>query len=158
MTTKQAAKQLGENPTKLYHHVAALENAGLVRLRETRQKRGATEKYYETVTRRLHASPDAIAGHTARDRAAMGMVVFDESRNELIQALAAGHADGSLPLIATRAIMRLSPAGARKVASELRRVLRRVAPRPRKSRSAKTKPGKMLRYSLTIALIPRADD
>src|SRR4029078_9585631 len=70
MTTKQAAKQLGEKPTKLYHHVAALETAGLVRLRETRQKRGATEKYYETVTRRLRASPDAIAGHTARDRAA----------------------------------------------------------------------------------------
>src|SRR3954453_6620842 len=46
-TTKQAAEALGESPTKLYHHVAALERAGLVRLRETRQNRGTTEKYFE---------------------------------------------------------------------------------------------------------------
>src|SRR5437763_15673776 len=39
-TTKQAAEVLGEAPTRLYHHVAALEKAGLVRLRETRRKRG----------------------------------------------------------------------------------------------------------------------
>ena len=42
MTTMQAAELLGEPPTKLYHHVAALERAGLVELRETRQNRGTT--------------------------------------------------------------------------------------------------------------------
>jgi len=43
-TAKQAAEVLGEPPTRLYHHVAALERAGLIRLRETRQNRGTTEK------------------------------------------------------------------------------------------------------------------
>jgi DNA-binding transcriptional ArsR family regulator len=33
MTTKQAADAMHEAPTRLYHHVAALENAGLIRLR-----------------------------------------------------------------------------------------------------------------------------
>src|SRR5918911_101299 len=56
MTTKQAAEELGEPPTRLYHHVAALERAGLVRLRETRQNRGTTEKYFETVANRFVAA------------------------------------------------------------------------------------------------------
>src|SRR5262245_32807602 len=46
-TTKQVAALLGEPPTRLYHHVHALERAGLLKLRETRQKRGTHEKYYE---------------------------------------------------------------------------------------------------------------
>jgi DNA-binding transcriptional ArsR family regulator len=33
MTTKQAADAMHKAPTRLYHHVAALENAGLIRLR-----------------------------------------------------------------------------------------------------------------------------
>src|SRR5260221_10320947 len=49
-TTMQAAERLGESPTRLYYHVAALERAGLVRLTETRRNRGATEKYYKAVS------------------------------------------------------------------------------------------------------------
>jgi DNA-binding transcriptional ArsR family regulator len=54
-TTMQAAQALGEAPTRLYHHVAALERAGLVRLRETRPNRGTTEKYFETVSKSMRA-------------------------------------------------------------------------------------------------------
>jgi predicted transcriptional regulator len=48
-TTKQVAEQVGESPTKLYHHVHALKRAGLIELVKTRKKRGTTEKYYRTV-------------------------------------------------------------------------------------------------------------
>jgi len=51
MTTKQVAAVLGEQPTKLYHHVDRLEHAGLVLLVKTRKKRGTTEKYYQTAAR-----------------------------------------------------------------------------------------------------------
>ena len=44
-TTKQVAEILGEPPTRLYHHVAALARVGLIRLARTRQSRGAIEKY-----------------------------------------------------------------------------------------------------------------
>lgn len=49
VTTKQVAGQLGEQPTKLYHHVSALKRAGLIELVKTSKKRGTTEQYYQTV-------------------------------------------------------------------------------------------------------------
>ena len=151
LTTKQAADILGQPPTRLYHHVAALEHAGLVRLRKTRKNRGTTEKYFETVTNRLTASQSEVANGTAADRAAMGMIVFDQSRNELVQALAAG-IDATGPLIATRSVLQMSPRAAKKVAAELTRLLRRLSPAAN-SATAK-RPGKLRGYSLTIALIP----
>lgn len=60
MTTKQVAKKLGQPPTKLYHHVAILEEAGLLRLVETRQNRGTTEKYYQAVAGRFEVGETAI--------------------------------------------------------------------------------------------------
>jgi DNA-binding transcriptional ArsR family regulator len=51
MTTKQMALHLGEKPTRLYHHVDALEEAGLVRLVRTKKNRGTTEKYYAAVAK-----------------------------------------------------------------------------------------------------------
>src|SRR5438876_10702154 len=52
-TTKQVAELLGQPPTRLYHHVAALERAGLLRLTETRKKRGTLERWYEATARTL---------------------------------------------------------------------------------------------------------
>src|ERR1041385_1212538 len=52
-TTKQVAELLNQPPTRLYHHVAALERAGLLELRETRKNRGATEKWCGTPAKRL---------------------------------------------------------------------------------------------------------
>ncbi len=48
-TTKQVAEEIGEKPTKLYHHVDALERVGLIRLTRTRRNRGTLEKYYQVV-------------------------------------------------------------------------------------------------------------
>ena len=45
-TTQQVADASGETPTRLYHHVEALERAGILRLVETRRNRGTLEKYY----------------------------------------------------------------------------------------------------------------
>ncbi|MBT8098418.1 MAG: helix-turn-helix domain-containing protein [Gammaproteobacteria bacterium] len=61
-TTKQAADALGYRPTRLYHHVATLEKAGLVRLVSTRQVRGTTEKYYEAVASTLSIDPQMVNG------------------------------------------------------------------------------------------------
>src|SRR6476469_4069906 len=52
-TTKRVAELLGQPPTRLYHHVAALERAGLLVLKETRQNRGAVEKWYGSVAREM---------------------------------------------------------------------------------------------------------
>src|SRR5262245_52885147 len=54
-TTKQVAEILGLPPTRLYHHVAALERVGLIRLARTQQRRGALEKYYLPVAKTFSA-------------------------------------------------------------------------------------------------------
>lgn len=56
-TTKQVADHLGEKPTRLYHHVDALEAAGLIHLVHTRPKRGTLEKYFQAVARQFRADP-----------------------------------------------------------------------------------------------------
>jgi hypothetical protein len=84
-TTKQVAELLGEPPTRLYHHVAALERAGLVVLKETRQNRGAVEKWYASV-----ASPlDGVRsrGNDAARRSArraLATTVFEQAKQEVM--------------------------------------------------------------------------
>ncbi len=111
-TTKQAAEALGESPTKLYHHVAALERAGLVRLRETRQNRGTTEKYFEVTQSQLLAKVDEDLLQNEEAQAAMGFVLFDQAREELARALSSGPGRGSVA--AVRGILRLSRAEAKR--------------------------------------------
>ena len=62
-TTKQVAEVLGEKPTRLYHHVEALERVGLLRLVETRPVRGTLEKYFISVARAFRADPGLFRGH-----------------------------------------------------------------------------------------------
>lgn len=52
-TAKQVAEVIGQKPTKLYHHVEALERVGLIKLVKTQKKRGTLEKYYRTVAKRF---------------------------------------------------------------------------------------------------------
>ena len=91
-TTKQVAELLGQPPTRLYHHVAALERAGLLVLKETRPNRGAVEKWYESAMRRLHGtmgpgSKNAAAGRAARR--AVAATVLEQAKQELM-AIPAG--------------------------------------------------------------------
>ena len=65
-TTKQVAERLGEKPTKLYHHVEALERVGLIRLARTRQKRGTLEKYYIAVARQFRTDSRLFSAAKAR--------------------------------------------------------------------------------------------
>ena len=52
-TVKQAAAQLGEKPTRLYHHIELLEQNGFLEVVETKQVRGTVEKTYQTVARKI---------------------------------------------------------------------------------------------------------
>ena len=84
ITAKQLAKQLDENPTKLYHHVNALEEAGLIQLVETRQNRGTTEKYYRAVARQFAIDHQLLSMSPHADEAS------GELHAMLVNALEAG--------------------------------------------------------------------
>jgi DNA-binding transcriptional ArsR family regulator len=98
-TTKQAADRLSLPPTRLYHHVAALERVGLVRVRETRRNRGTIEKHYEAVARSFEMDPTRFArgrGKAARAAAArlasegmsaVALHVLERARDGLIASL-----------------------------------------------------------------------
>jgi DNA-binding transcriptional ArsR family regulator len=98
-TTKQVAELLGQPPTRLYHHVNALERAGLLRLRETRPNRGTIEKWYETIAARLTLSESRRpARRDAVSRVSKSLVaaVLAQTRQELTAALEDG--GGERPL------------------------------------------------------------
>jgi DNA-binding transcriptional ArsR family regulator len=89
MTTKQVAESLGEKPTRLYHHVSLLENAGLIRLTHTKKNRGTTEKYYEAIARQFRADASLFSEESAGDQkdALRPMIhtVFDTTSTELLR-------------------------------------------------------------------------
>src|SRR5262249_58909268 len=94
-TTKQVAQLLGEKPTKLYHHVEALERVGLIRLMETRPNRGTVEKYFQAVAAQFQVAasvlcPDAAAAETLSAQEAMLTSILDGTRKELIASLRPG--------------------------------------------------------------------
>jgi DNA-binding transcriptional ArsR family regulator len=107
-TTKQVADLLGEPPTRLYHHVAALERSGLLVLRETRKNRGTVEKWYEAVTQTLGGGVAAGRGKAAAGaRRAVATTVLDQSRKEIDTAIAQ---PGAEPPLIARVVMSAPPA------------------------------------------------
>jgi DNA-binding transcriptional ArsR family regulator len=89
-TTKQAAELLGVPPTRLYHHVNALERAGLLELRETRANRGAVEKWYAMAAELRSASREqwSAADDAAPPPVALARTILAQSQHELVAALA----------------------------------------------------------------------
>jgi DNA-binding transcriptional ArsR family regulator len=88
-TTKQVAQILGEKPTKLYHHVEALERVGLIRLSRTQQNRGTTEKYYLAIARTFRADSrvfhldEKTGGKKTAAIKQMMSTIFDSTSAEL---------------------------------------------------------------------------
>ena len=97
-TTKQVAELLGEKPTKLYHHVDALEKVGLIKLSRTRQNRGTLEKYYLAVARsfqgslRIQTTEEKGGGEQAAALRQMVSTIFDTTAAELSRIISAGGA------------------------------------------------------------------
>jgi len=98
-TTRQVAELLGQPATRLYHHVAALERAGLLRVKETRRVRGTVEKTYESIARMMSTGRGGPAKRSERaTRRALAMTILEQSRQEVMQAL--GAPEAGLPLLA----------------------------------------------------------
>jgi DNA-binding transcriptional ArsR family regulator len=88
-TTMQVAALMGEPPTRLYHHVNALERAGILRLKNTKQVRGTTEKYYEIAKRQIGiASPKHAPPSSRAALSGLASMVFEEGRQELLASIA----------------------------------------------------------------------
>ena len=121
-TTMQVAVLLGEPPTRLYHHVNALEKAGLLRLRETRPIRGTVEKYFEAV-RPSGTTPSAETlerSPAARQSArAAANAVFEQARHDLLGSMTDLRAHGDAGPVLLRMLIGTTPAKAAQIRKRL---------------------------------------
>ena len=150
-TTKQAADELGEKPTRLYHHVEALERAGLIVLTRTAPNRGTTEKYYRAVARAFRGEVGVHPGAPAGSEMA-----------SVVRTMLATTADEAEHLLATGKTQALSDEGvlgflelriAANRASEVRRELTALLDRLRDD-EPDAPDGDEVRCRLTIAFFP----
>ena len=149
-TTKQVAELLHEKPTRLYHHVDALERAGLVQLTRTRPKRGTIEKYYRSVARTFEARVSTGRGAEA-SRAAIDDVMataFATTSSEVSRLLERGAAstlseEGILTFLEIRATR-----------AEIQKLRRRLHAAIGVAREEGQSSPRDERYRLTIAFYP----
>lgn len=152
-TTKQVAELLGEPPTRLYHHVAALERAGLLALKETRPNRGTIEKWYTSVAQQIQDSPRRRGNDAVRRRArrAVAATALEQAKQE-IMAIPVGAKE---PAFLTRLIIALPPS---KISVVRKRLMRTVRELGRDFQSADASggaaPAKYERWALTLAFAP----
>jgi len=163
-TTKQVADLLGENHTKLYHHVQELERAKVVRLTETRQKRGTVEKYYQATAMLFRAAPSVFSlARTAvgksSDVEAMLNAILDAARGDVLTfAQKDGlQRDSKKGLIAGRLLVKGSRVKALKaVRRHIVRSINAQIAQETKERAGKGTVGKDRKrtYALTILALP----
>jgi DNA-binding transcriptional ArsR family regulator len=98
-TTKQVADRMGEKAPRLYRHVDALVEEGLLELIEEKPKRGTIERYYQTVADRFEIHPDLFiaSADSTEDGADMIRSLLRDTESDLVQIFDRYKAAGSLP-------------------------------------------------------------
>jgi DNA-binding transcriptional ArsR family regulator len=159
-TTKQVAQRLGEKPTKLYHHVEALERVGLIRLARTRQNRGTIEKYYLAVAQQFRADSRifsaADAGEAEGDALqAMIATVFDRTADEMRGLVAQGRGRKGIEEqgVLSYLEIRTDSKHGRRILAQLTRLIKSFEKTPKGG----DKPGGR-RYRFTLAFYPLESD
>jgi DNA-binding transcriptional ArsR family regulator len=91
-TVKQIAELLGVPATKLYYHMKELEEAGFVRIVDTRLKSGILEKYYLATARRISVERDLLYSRSEGEDARETVIAatIDATGDELRRSLSEG--------------------------------------------------------------------
>ena len=118
-TTKQVAGELGESVTKLYRHVDALCEAGLLEIAHETPKRGTVERTFRAVAKRFEADPSLFFDDDGDDASSAVHELLRAGETEIIEALASARGDDEPGMIVTRFRVKGSP----KRIAELRETL-----------------------------------
>jgi len=128
-TAKELAASLGTSQTKLYHHLALLEEHGFLRVAETRVVSGITERRFAATAHGFSVERSLFAGSGGEAAMATTLdAIFDKARGEIVSSLHAGLIDPSgskagHPRMALSVTdVRLSPASVRKVMRQIDRL------------------------------------
>lgn len=87
-TARQVALELGESLTKLYRHVDALQDAGLIEVIQETRKRGTVERSFRAVAQRFEVDHSLL--DSSEDSAALKPMreMLRDSEAEILKALA----------------------------------------------------------------------
>ena len=88
-TTKQVADLMGEKAPRLYRHVDALFEAGLLELVQEKPKRGTVERYFRTVASRFEVDPHLFSSSPEQNNESVDMMrsLFRETEADLLHLL-----------------------------------------------------------------------
>lgn len=125
-TAKELAEALGTKQTKLYRHLALLEEHGFVRVVDTRLVSGILEKRYGVTARSFRVDRALLAG-AGSEPALSGVLdgIFDKARAEILDGVRAGLIDVTAPE-AERGRMALWASHARLSPRSVRSVMRQI--------------------------------
>lgn len=113
-TTRDVASQLGENLTRLYRHVDALLDAGLIEITSERKKRGTVERTFQAIAQRFEVDHSLFA-HDGGNEAVRD--IFRAGEDELMVAL--DDANEELEPLCMRLQIKASPEHLRQLRSRL---------------------------------------
>jgi DNA-binding transcriptional ArsR family regulator len=85
-TTKQVADRMGEKAPRLYRHVEALVDEGLLELIEEKPKRGTIERYYKTIADRFEVDPELFSPSSGTSGDALDLMrsLFRDTESDLV--------------------------------------------------------------------------
>jgi DNA-binding transcriptional ArsR family regulator len=103
-TAKEAATSLGESLTKLYRHVDALLDGGLIEITRETPKRGTVERTFRAVAERFEVDQSLFSGIEDSDNMNAVRDLLRAGENEIMQALAhvADQEDPAMTVMRTR--------------------------------------------------------
>ncbi|MEM7515803.1 MAG: winged helix-turn-helix domain-containing protein [Planctomycetota bacterium] len=155
-TTKQVAERLGEKPTKLYHHVDALEKAGFIRLERTRPNRGTLEKYFRAVARVFQAAPQAFAASGVPEDSwqSVASELFRHSSSEVLGAPGDGEEP---PALVADLRVAASEAEIRRIRDRVEASLRALSDPTEANDDASGDPSDRRVYRLVVGFFPMTD-
>ena len=119
-TTKQVAGEINESVTKLYRHVDALHDAGLLEIAGEKQKRGTIERTFQAVARRFEADHALFADEGGEEGGQAARDMLRVVEGEILQALAKSASDEGPEAIFMRLHCKASPQRIAKLGDALR--------------------------------------
>lgn len=108
-TTKQVAAELGESVTKLYRHVDALHDSGLLEVVEEKQKRGTIERTFRAVAQRFEADHSLFSDAPGDEGTDAAREMLRISETEILNVLANAHDEDEEQAIVMRIRGRATP-------------------------------------------------
>ena len=152
-TAKELAEDLETKQTKLYHHLALLEERGFIRVAATRVVSGIQEKRYQATARGFRVDRSLLTG-AASEVAMSGAVdaIFEKARVELMAGLRSG-AINLDPKDPKRHRMGLWASHARLSPANVKKVMRLVQ---KLSEAGETDDPDGSEYGLLVGFYPRA--